>query len=296
MVQTKGIILAGGAGTRLYPSTRGLSKQALPVYDKPMIYYPLSVLMLSGIREVLIISTSRDLHIFQEMLGNGSRFGIDIEYAVQKSPNGLAEAFIIGEEFIGNSNVSLILGDNIYYGHGLSAMLESARDHTDGATIFTYPVDDPSRFGVVSINASGRPVSLVEKPIEADSNLAITGLYFFDSSVVEKSKSIKPSSRGELEIVDVLRLYQEEDRLKVKQFGRGMAWLDTGTHDSLFDASAFVASIQKRQGILVACLEEVAYLKGFISIDDLYKSSEGIKSDYGKYIRKVYELNRKNGI
>lgn len=287
---SKGIVLAGGSGTRLYPATLGVSKQALPVFDKPMIYYPVSVLMLAGITEILIISTPRDVPVFKEILGDGERLGIKIDYKVQEKPNGLGEAFLIGEDFIGEDHVALILGDNIYYGQGLSGMLEEALP-AKGACTFTYQVDDPSRFGIVTMDSSGNPEKIEEKPSKPDSDLAITGLYFFDSTVVSKAKKISPSERGELEIVDILKQYLEEGTLMIKKFGRGMAWLDTGTHESLFDAASFIAAIQKRQGVQVACLEEIAFLKGLIGIEELAKAAKNLKNHYGDYLMKIYYRN-----
>ena len=284
----KGIILAGGSGTRLYPLTRAISKQIMPIYDKPMIYYPLSVLMLANIREILIISTPRDLTVFQELLGDGNQLGLQIEYKTQENPNGLAEAFILGEKFIGDSSVSLILGDNIFYGHGLSKILENASKLTEGARIFGYPVKDPRAYGVVQFDDNGIAISLEEKPENPKSEHAIPGLYFYDNSVVKKSKELKPSERGELEITDINRVYLEEGNLTVSDLGRGMAWLDTGTHDALLEASNFVEAIQKRQGFYIACIEEIAYKKKWITSEQLKKLAEPLmKTEYGEYLNSI---------
>ncbi len=281
----KGIILAGGSGTRLYPVTKVISKQINPIYDKPMIYYPLSVLMLAEIREVLIISTPRDLPTFKELLGDGSDFGMSLEYAVQEHPNGLAEAFLIGEEFIGNEPCALILGDNIFYGHGLTGMVKDAVKRADGATIFGYPVNNPESFGVVEFDETGKAVSLEEKPINPKSNFAIPGLYFYDNTVVEKAKAVKPSHRGELEITTLNEMYLDEGTLSVINLGRGMAWLDTGTHEGLLDAANFVHTVQKRQGVMVACPEEIAYHNGWISKEKVCELAKPLsKSNYGKYL------------
>lgn len=281
----KGIILAGGSGTRLYPVTKSISKQIAPIYDKPMIYYPLSVLMLAGIKEVLIISTERDLLAFKELFKDGSELGMKFEYAVQKAPNGLAEAFIIGDEFIGNDSVAMVLGDNIFWGHNLTNYLRSASIIENGAVIFGYYVQDPTAYGVAEFDIDGKVISLEEKPQKPKSNYAIPGLYFYDNTVVEKAKNLKPSARGELEITDLNRVYMNDGNLKVNLLGRGMAWLDTGTHDSMLDASNFVAAVQNRQGTYIACVEEIAYRNKWISSEELMVLAEPLcKTNYGRYL------------
>ena len=287
----KGIILAGGAGTRLYPSTMVVSKQLLPIYDKPMIYHPISVLMLAGIREILVISTPQDIPNFQKLLGNGSQFGIRFEYKVQPSPDGLAQAFILGEEFIGDDSVCMILGDNIFYGAGFSSMLKDTVggiNEKGGATVFGYRVKDPERFGVVEFDDKGNALSIEEKPKEPKSDFAVTGLYFYDNKVVEHAKNLKPSTRGELEITDLNKVYLEQSKLSVKLLGRGFAWLDTGTHDSLLQASAFVKTVEENQGIKIACLEEIAYRMGFLTKEQIKKNISGFKNnEYYNYVAKV---------
>lgn len=291
----KGIILAGGSGTRLYPITKSISKQIIPIYDKPMIYYPLSVLMLAGIREILIISTPKDLHLYEDLLGNGQQLGIRISYAEQPSPDGLAQAFIIGEKFIGNSTVCMILGDNIFYGHGFGRILNTTSQLSEGAVVFGYYVQDPERYGVVEFDQQGKVLSLEEKPPVPKSNFAVTGLYFYGNDVVSKAKALKPSARGELEITDLNRLYLEENRLKVRLLGRGMAWLDTGTHETLLQASVYIQTIEERQGLKVACIEEIAYNKGYISKEQLLMLAEPLcKNQYGKYLLKVAEEKKFN--
>jgi glucose-1-phosphate thymidylyltransferase len=284
----KGIVLAGGSGTRLYPITKSISKQIIPVYDKPMIYYPLSVLMLAGIKEILIISTPQDIHLYENLLGNGDDLGIKLEYAIQPSPDGLAQAFIIGEKFIGDDSVCMVLGDNIFYGFDFSRTLREAAQLQDGAMVFGYYVNDPERYGVAEFDANGKVLSLEEKPLQPKSNYAVTGLYFYSNDVVMKSKGLKPSKRGELEITDLNRLYLEEERLSLKMMGRGMAWLDTGTHDSLLEASNFIATIENRQGLKIACLEEIAFRNGYISHEQLLKLAEPLKKNhYGEYLIKI---------
>jgi len=286
----KGIILAGGSGTRLHPITRGISKQLLPIYDKPMVYYPLSVLMLAGIRDVLVISTPDDLPNFRKLLGDGSDFGISLSYAEQPSPDGLAQAFLIGADFIGNSGVSLVLGDNIFYGYGFSGMLQEAARRTGGATIFGYHVTDPQRFGVVEFNESGKAVSIQEKPSHPKSNYAVTGLYFYDNDVIDIARQIKPSARGELEITDVNNIYLQRGNMHVSLLGRGFAWLDTGTHESLLDAGTFVQTIEHRQGLKVACLEEIAYHNGWLSAEQVFAQGQVLsKTGYGQYLLKLVE-------
>ncbi|WP_034993018.1 glucose-1-phosphate thymidylyltransferase RfbA [Liquorilactobacillus vini] len=288
----KGIIFAGGSGTRLYPITRGISKQLIPVYDKPMIYYPLSTLMLAGIRDILLISTPEYTPLFEKLLGDGSDFGINLSYAIQAQPNGLAEAFIVGREFIGQDSVCLILGDNIYYGSGLSKMLQSAAQQKSGATVFGYHVNDPERFGVVEFDEQQHAISLEEKPTNPKSNYAVTGLYFYDNRVVDYAANLKPSARGELEITDLNKIYLKNKELNVKLMGRGYAWLDTGTHDSMLEAASFIATIEKRQNLKVACLEEIAYRMGYISQERLVELAQPMKkNDYGQYLIRLANQN-----
>lgn len=286
----KGIVLAGGSGTRLYPVTQGASKQLLPVYDKPMIYYPLSILMLAGIRQILVITTPQDRPAFELLLGNGSQWGLSLEYAVQPNPDGIAQAFLIGKDFLGNQKVALVLGDNIFYGHGLSQKLQRATSQGHGATIFTYQVSDPTRYGVITFNNQGEPVSIDEKPLQPRSSYAVTGVYFYDNQVVELASKLKPSARGELEISDLNRAYLKMGQLKVEKLGRGIAWLDTGTHKSLLQASIFIQTLQERQGLMVSCLEEIALNMGTIRTADVRRMATVMKENqYGKYLLKITE-------
>jgi len=289
-IRTKGIILAGGSGTRLHPITRAVSKQLLPIYDKPMVYYPLSILMLAGIREILVISTPHDIEQYKQLLGDGSNFGVEFQYCIQKNPDGLAQAFIIGEEFIGNQNVSLILGDNIFHGEGFTEKLLKAKTRNSGATIFGHYVNDPERFGVVDFDSDANVISIEEKPKNPKSNYAVTGLYFYDNNVVDIAKNIKPSARGELEITDVNKFYLNESQIKIEVLGRGFTWLDTGTHDSLLQASDYVKANERSSGLKIACLEEIAYRNGWITHPELIMlGSKMSKNDYGKYILSIKE-------